>query len=141
MNDVTRDVNAALPCSARAGAAVAAAQARRAEDMRKRSGRTAGSSRTGRQSARSQSSVVRFLCHRVQINASQLLNTAIQLTGILRSCGGLRTLNCARHHCTLVQAAPSAVRAPVGLLERRRRANPREQHTGDSDIEDDRAYD
>ena len=40
-----------------------------------------------------------------------------------------------------LQAAPAAVKAPVGLLERRRRANPREQHTGDSDIDDDRAYD
>ncbi len=128
----------------RAGAAVAAAHARRADEMRKRSGsRAAGSGRAGRQSSRTQSSVVRSLFDRLQYSASQLLTpAAIQLTGGMCSCGGLHTaLDLRRHPCALLQAAPSAVRAPVGLLERRRRANPREQHTGDSDIEDDRAYD
>ena len=62
MNHVTSNVTAALPYSARAGAAVAAAHARRADEMRKRSGsRAAGVGRAGRQSARTQSSVVRCL--------------------------------------------------------------------------------
>ena len=70
----------------RAGAAVAAAHARRSEEMRQRSGRAAGSGRAGRQSGRSQASVVRKAAVSLHKAAHSQVSVPMQLLSDCVNC-------------------------------------------------------